>query len=697
MMLFKLSLQNIKKSFKDYAIYFFTLILGVSIFYIFNSLGSQTVLLKVSSQTREIIQLMMNMLSMVSVFIAFVLGFLIIYASRFLMKRRHHEFGIYLTLGMGKAKISNILLLETMIIGIMSLIVGLGIGVLLSQIMSIFVANMFEADMSHFTFIFSMEAFVKTFIYFGIMYLCVMIFHTISIGKCKLIDLLQAHKKSEKIALKNPFLCGFIFLIGVFSLSYAYYLVTAGVETLSNANEIFLPITLGIVSTFFITWSLSSVLVPFAQKCKFFYYRSLNSFTVRQVSSKINTTVVSMSVITIMLFVTICVLSSALSIKNSMTANLVTLAPMDIQMIKTVDLEKKSTITGHPYQDMMSEQDFYDTKKSILETLHDAEFQVEDYFQDIYEFTTYRIPSITIEQTVGNAYPSLVQKYPYMDFNAPEDFVKLSEYNHLAEMYHLPTYELSHDEYILLADFSGMVEVRNEGLKQHTSIDILGKTYYPKYQECQNGFVYMSSSHVNAGLFIVPDEVDLSNYRNERVLIANYQGETKASKSKVEEEVLQLINHDYFENLSYSKLNITTKIKVYESSVGLSALVTFIGLYLGIIFLISSAAILALKELSESTDNKKRYQMLRKIGVDENMIMRSLFSQIAIFFFFPLCFAIVHSIFGIQFCNYILETFGNEKLLQSILMTAAFLILIYGGYFVITYHCSKHIVKEKTR
>jgi len=114
MMLFKLSFQNIKKSFKDYAIYFFTLILGVAIFYVFNALESQTVLLNVSSQTKDIIELMMNMMSMVSVFIAFVLGFLIIYASRFLMKRRHKEFGVYMTLGMSKGHISKILLFETL-------------------------------------------------------------------------------------------------------------------------------------------------------------------------------------------------------------------------------------------------------------------------------------------------------------------------------------------------------------------------------------------------------------------------------------------------------------------------------------------------------------------------------------------------------------------------------------------------------
>ena len=141
-MLYKLSLKNITKSFKDYAIYFFTLILGVAIFYVFNAIDSQTALINVSKSTHELITLMTNMLSGVSVFVSFVLGFLVIYASRFLMKRRNKEFGVYMTLGMGKWQISRILFLETLIIGIISLIVGLLIGIVLSQGMSILVANM---------------------------------------------------------------------------------------------------------------------------------------------------------------------------------------------------------------------------------------------------------------------------------------------------------------------------------------------------------------------------------------------------------------------------------------------------------------------------------------------------------------------------------------------------------------------------
>ncbi len=101
-MLFKLSFENMKKSFKDYAIYFLTLVLGVAIFYMFNSLDSQEAMLTVSESSRELIKLMINMLGMVSVFVAVILGLLIVYANNFLINRRKKEFGIYMTLRNGK-------------------------------------------------------------------------------------------------------------------------------------------------------------------------------------------------------------------------------------------------------------------------------------------------------------------------------------------------------------------------------------------------------------------------------------------------------------------------------------------------------------------------------------------------------------------------------------------------------------------
>ena len=180
-MLFKLSLKNMRKSIKDYAIYFLTLVLGVAIFYMFNSLDSQQAMLQVSQSQKEIIKLMISMLGMVSVFVAIILGLLIVYANNFLINRRKKEFGIYMSLGMGKRQISKIILLETIFVGIISLAVGLIIGIFASQFMSVVVAKMFEADMSEFQFVFSKDACIKTGIYFGVMYNAVMFFKTMTV------------------------------------------------------------------------------------------------------------------------------------------------------------------------------------------------------------------------------------------------------------------------------------------------------------------------------------------------------------------------------------------------------------------------------------------------------------------------------------------------------------------------------------
>lgn len=689
-MLCKLSLKNIKKSIKDYAIYFFTLILGVAIFYVFNALESQTVLMDVSSSTKEIIKLMMTMLSSVSIFVSFILGFLIIYASRFLMKRRNKEFGVYLTLGMSKRKISMILFFETLFIGFLSLIVGLGLGVILSQFMSLLVANMFEADLTKFTFVFSSSACIKTIIYFSIMYLIVMIFNTFSVSKCKLIDLLQGAKKSEKVKLKNPILCIFIFIISCIVLGRAYYIVAFDTLSLQEATDIIKPILMGVVSTFFIFWSLSGLILRIAQNSKKFYYKGLNSFTLRQFSSKINTTVFSTTIICLMLFVTICLLSSCLTIKNSMNANIKELAPVDVMFTTTMNMDKYyDNFRSYGWNDNQIKNSHYTTKEMF--SLFD--FDITKYLRDYIEVNTYATPDLTMNHTLGSKLNQIRTSFPFLQYDTMESIMKISDYNKVARFYGNEEYSLNSNEYMIVADFKSMIEVRNIALENHETINLFGHTLKPKYDSCQDGFVEMSSNHINTGIIIVPDNVIDEDYLIQNHLIGNYKTQDKNEITEIENNINTLVKDP--KSKEYLLPSGSTKLSIKEATVGLTAMVTFIGLYLGIIFLISSAAILGLKELSESSDNKERFRMLRKIGTDEKMINKALFRQIGIFFMLPLILALIHYVFGIKFAMVILEVFGDEQLLLSIIMTSVFIVFIYGGYFLITYYCSKNIIKER--
>lgn len=697
-MLFKLSIRNMKKSFKDYAIYFLTLVLGVAIFYMFNSIDSQQAMLEVSQSTREIIKLMINMLGYISVFVAVVLGLLIVYANNFLINRRKKEFGIYMTLGMGKRQISKIILMETILVGIMSLIVGLIIGVFASQFMSILVAKMFEADMSKFQFVFSKDACIKTCMYFAVMYVAVMFFNTFTVSRYKLINLLNATKKNESIKIKNPVISILVFLFGAGILGYAYWKVTGDVNSLTTADKILAPILMGIVGTISIFWSLSGFVIQVAQKMKSTYLKDTNMFVLRQINNKINTTIISMSVICLMLFMTISILSVSLSLRNTMQRELADMTPVDLNLSKTANLPESYTNSQGKVINYTKEQ-IEDSKISIEETLKNNGLDMS-VLKDVVEIPIYTSNDLTWEDFFGEDYGKVKAQFPLVDYGAAEAIVKISDYNKIAKLYGIEQYELKDDEYIVLCDYDNMAEIRNQVLNEGGhKLTIAGREYKSKYANCKNGYIEMAASHINAGIILVPDNCPLTEDMKEKtVFVANYNVETEEEKEEIEKNFADNNNSILLQNLDNKGIDLDgiTKIVIIQSSVGVASIVTFIAIYLGIIFLIASAAILALKQLTESSDNKQRYLVLRKIGCDEKMINRALFRQIIIFFGLPLILAIIHSIFGIQFAMTIMAGLAkSEDLLPSIIATVIIIGIIYGAYFLATYFGSKNIIKEE--
>ena len=665
---FKLALKNVKKSFKDYAVYFFTLIVGVSIFYMFNSIESQTLMLELTNTKHEMLETMSQVLSIISIFVAFILAFLIIYASGFLMKRRKKEFGIYMLLGMKKRKISRIILAETLLVGIISLIVGLVVGIGLSQLMSVVVANMFEANMTNFAFTFSSSALLKTCIYFAIIYLVIMIFNVISVNRCKLIDLINSKKKSEQVKLKNMTLCVIIFLMAVAMLGYAYYNVTINRDNLVKQEQVLMQIILGIVSTFLIFWSLSGMLLKIVMTMKKTYYKGINAFVTKQLSSKINTTVISTTIICLMLFVTICIFSTAMSLNDAMNDKIAELPNVDIEINKNKD--------GNGC--------------SIKEEFKQNNMDTEKYFKEIHSLDIYITNQVTQKDALGETIEEVLEENPSMKLalNEEEQMIKISEYNEIAKLLGKETFELENDRYIVISDQEYMSRIRSRALKTNPILNINGKQYAPKYEEIKNISLEIDSDMKNTGIIVIPDNAVSEDMKAINKVFANYNTDDKKEKLRIEDEVKKKL-----QNLGYTYS--ITRQELADSSIGFGAMVVFLGLYLGIVFLISSGAIIALKELSESNDNKERYDVLRKIGCSEKVINRALFKQIGLFFLFPLLLAVIHSIPGISVASYMIENMGKGNMLNSIILTAGFIILIYGGYFLISYFSSKRIIREK--
>ena len=561
--------------------------------------------------------------------------------------------------------------------------------------MSILVGKLFEADMSKLTFVFSIDSCIKTCIYFAVMFIAVMIFNAFTISKYKLINLLTANKKNEEVKIKNPVICIIIFLIAISILGYCYYKVTIGVNELVTADKIIPIIILGIISTILVFWSLSGFILKVVQTRKKIYLKDVNMFILRQLNNKINTTVISMSLICLMLFMTISILSSSLSLNSTMRRDMQEMTPVDINLYKTANLPESYQ---NPYTGVVenyTKTQIEDSKKTVEETLVENGFDINN-LKDIVEIPVYASNEVTMKDLLKGIEDMVKMQFPQLRYDTPEEIIKVSDYNKIAKLYGNEEYSLENNQFIVLCDFKSMENLRNQALEKNNTINLKGKEYKAKYNECKDGFIDMSSSHINTGMILVPDNVEFTEAEKERTfLAANYNANTEEEKEKIEEIFADSESSQFYKNIIEKGLEIDgmTKISIIESSVGVSTMVLFIAIYLGIIFLIASSAILALKQLTESSDNKERYMILRRIGVDEKIINRALFRQIGLFFIFPLILAIIHSIFGIQFVMTLMSVLASgEELLPSIIATVVVMGGIYGLYFIATYIGSKNII-----
>ena len=722
-MLFKLSFRNITRSIKDYAIYFFTLVLGVMLFYVFNSVGSQAAVLELNNSRKLIVDLLAKILSGMSILVVFILGALIIYASRFLIKRRNKEFAIYLTLGMSKRKISRLLFFETLMIGVISLGVGLLLGVGVSQLISVLIAKLFEANMDKFTFVFSEKAFFDTILYFGLIYLIVIFFNTIIVGRLKIIELLQGSKKSEKAFLKNPLLRAIVFVVSASVLGYAYWWVNNDkISLMDRVYNLLWPVIAGVVSTFLIFWSLSGLIMEIVTRSKKFYFKGLNSFVFRQISSKVNTAVVSMSLISLLLFLTISILSLCFSINESMKKELAYNTPVDAMTELTDYLAVYGSNSSVGYLSQMSKDQGKAAlatsqaymKKSLYQILIDRNQDLAKDIKDHLELNVYADSSFTYGQILPSGVMTGIVEASISKATVP--LVRVSDYNKLAKLYHRDEIHLKDDQYQFLADYKTMAEILDKTLAGNTQIKYRNFTLNPVAKKHQEGFITSSGFKSNIGILIVPDNVITDQPIGTQALLMNYNlnssrtaeqidedlrkafdlGDLSVEVTTSEEEAQKAVSSDRkADRPSGVAINFYTKLLVKAASVGMQAIATFVGFYLGIISLISSAAILALKQLSESSDNTEKYAALRRLGASNKMLNRALFVQIAIFFLAPLLVGIIHSIFGIMFASSIIEIFGSDGLLASIPMTVSMIVLIYGGYFLLTYISSKRIISEK--
>ncbi|MDT9333579.1 ABC transporter permease [Clostridium perfringens] len=617
-------------------------------------------MMELNEQKQSAFMMAEQLIGYFSVFIAFVLGFLIVYANNYLIKRRKKEFGIYMTLGMENGSLSKMIFLETLFIGAISLGIGVVLGIMLSQALSVLTAYMFQVDLTKFQFVFSPLGFKRTVLCFSIIYLVVLIFNFISVRKIKLIDLLTASKRNEKPTIKNLWVSVILFLVSVGILGTAYYKVIHDGIAFASFNALGLPILLGCIGTFIFFYSLTGFFLKVIQGNKKFYLRDLNMFVMKQISSKINTTFVSLSFICLMLFLAICTFSGGLGINRAINADLKDLTKFDVTFWSN---------SGENIENLLKEKNIDISniaKEDSNMVMYDSEVKYSDFLSK-------------------EGMTAMKNYFPVANDN---DTLVIGEngYNNTLKLLGKEPVNLKENQYLAVGNIDEMKKWVNESLESGKKINISGKTLESTNKKYENINLYNFTMKGDILIFVVKDSLleGLKPVSSRFNMMLKDNSNTKEELENVRDQLVE------------SQVYSITKKEIYDNAAGLGATMAYLGIYLGLIFIITSAVVLAIQQLTESTDNVERYRLLKEIGVDQKMINKAIFTQVGVYFMLPLSLAIVHSIVGLKISSTIVGVFGNASIMPNIIITAIIFVIIYGGYFLATYLGAKKNINERS-
>ncbi|SDW23034.1 putative ABC transport system permease protein [Paenibacillus sp. CF384] len=664
-MYFRIAWRSVRKSFKDYAIYFLTLSFAVCLFYSFNSLEAQQAVLQMNQSSADYLKKIAGVISILSVGVSFVLGGLIVYANGFLIKRRKKELGIYMTLGMGRNKISVILVFETFLIGFLALGIGLVLGITVSQFFSTMIAGLFNAKMNAYEFVVSNSAIAKTCLYFGLIFASVILFNYMIVSKVKLIDLLNASKKNEDVKVKNALASIIVFLISAAMLSIAYKTVlNTGLDPYNPAFV--LGLLLGILGTLLLFFGLAGFFLHLLQRNRNYYLKNLNLFVLRQVHNKINTNFVSMTVISLMLFVTLLSLFVVINYKSNVDKTAEGMAPFAASMV-TGWVEKGAHTPD------------------IEEALKKANFHFEDNETHVF-FNAYS-SGISVNELMGG----------YLDENNKTDqsllrgeinVIRLSDYNHIRALEKGESIALGAHEALIVSNYGNYSNGFGKFMASLKDVKINGESLQVNNEKPVKENIVNAPYWPFFFYIVVPDRLTDGLIVSFRALDIEPRGGTDPIN---EDKYADLFSHMYDADIP---LDGYTKGKAVMVAYGISAFLTFIGLYIGLVFLISSAVILALQQLVEASDSVQRYRILKKIGATDKMINQTIFKQTLIYFIVPFLVAVMHTVVGLRIMNEFFATHDRSIYGSSAGMLAVILILIYAGYFYTTYSGYKSIVRN---
>lgn len=649
MLFHELAKRNVKNSSRDYLIYFITLAFSVALFYTFNSIEAQFGAFDIPDRL-NFLTFSAGMLAGISVLVCLIIGFLVVYANHFMLRRRKQEMGVYMTLGMEFEDISALLWRETAIIGGISLLAGLISGIILSQGLSFITAGIIGAEMTNYRFVLSVKAIAASGLFFGLLFFFVYRWNVRIIRKMELLELLYANQKNETVSGRKARDL-LLFVLGVAMNIFGYVVISA------PGKRYFLQgflegIVLIAAGSIFLCLSFSAILVKISKKRKKYYYSRLHLFAVNQLGSRLKSAGVSIGVVSILICLAISVMTIGLGAGSTFVSDADAAAPFDVSFSMREELEE--------LHDMTMEQVL--EKKGLV---------LSDYVKDSAELRLYSAEGIT--QGVFEDDPKSEQYKVYI--------AGVDDYNRVMALKGFPPVKLKDHEYAVNYNVEEKKEMLKKFMEKGSVLDLNGDKLIPAEDGLYQRTYHNGNGFADSGTLIVPQK--LTEGLELTWVVCNGSFRTSDSYAQLTKDTIEIPDRIVFYTHRDIKIELMSNILT----------VTYIGIYLGITFLIAAGAVLALQQLSQAADNGYRYRLLEKLGASKKDRKEALLMQLLVYFGIPFVLAVQNAVFIVA------GVFAGAEELSawSVILTGVFtggpVVVVYGLYFWVTYTGSRRILK----
>ena len=663
----KLAIRNVKRSLKDYLIYIITVVIAFSLIFAFNFVSF-------SSDITELSEMMENLkyaIIFVSCIIVFVIAWLINYTMKFMFSKRSKEFGTYMLLGIEKKDINKMFLSENIVLGLLSFIISFFVGTVLGNIISAIVMNLFEMPYKIKLSITLTPVLLST-VYFILIYLFTLFRSSRRMKKMKIHDLLYLEKKNEEKIWKRKKYRNILFIIfvilgitGLYLCDHAFVIS----DDPSMVGYLGISILLLIISIYGITFTLGDFILAVINKRRKVKYSKDNLFVAKNFEAKARTIGFALGTLSLLITLTLVCMNMSFVMKDAFENNIDQQAPYDI-LVEGMYSDVEESWTG--------KQDNRKKAWEYIDYIH-KNYEIEEELH--YQILTQKDHQVAKHiKNIGN---NGLNKY--------DTYLKVSEYNKLLEMLGEKTIHLKENEYFVTGDKTVKKYLKEIAL-EHENITINGKSLSLKSTTTENFRLGWSTG--NSFLIVIPDNIA----RNMQVVTELYVFDTKEETKELDNTKLKKLGYyEYKDGDSYFAYFPVTVRGYYESSNRTAMTIfSFSLLYVSIIFITVVGTILSIQTLSDSNKNKYQYKLLKKLGVEDNKIKKTVRKQITANFLFPVIYPIIISVvtaFSINRLFYAI-TSASMNYLITILITIGIFLAIYGIYYIATYITFKNNIEE---